>query len=138
MDLACTCDGLRDWASRHPCPIRSTTLHTLILLLATSGLRISEALHLTLAEVDLTAGVLSIHQSKFRKSRLVPVSAGTLDALRRYHHPRAAVAPADLTGDLFASGPGTRYTTSTVRALFHDPTRANRAAGTPPPGSPAA
>ena len=68
--------ALRDWTSRHPCPIRSTTLHTLILLLATSGLRISEALHLTLADVDLTAGVLSIRQSKFRKSRLVPVSAG--------------------------------------------------------------
>ena len=50
----------------HPYPIRSTTLHTLILLLATSGLRISEALHLTLADVDLTAGVLPIHQSKFR------------------------------------------------------------------------
>ena len=71
--------ALRDWTSRHPCPIRSATLHTLILLLATSGLRISEALHLTLADVDLTAGVLSVRQSKFRKSRLVPVSAGTLD-----------------------------------------------------------
>jgi integrase len=105
---------------RHPCPIRSATLHTLILLLATSGLRISEALHLTLADVDLTAGVLSIHQSKFRKSRLVPVSAGTLDALRRYHDRRVAVAPADLAGAFFVSGRGTGYSPSTVQALFHD------------------
>jgi len=110
--------ALRDWASRHPCPIRSTTLHTLILLLATSGLRISEALHLTLADVDLTAGVLPIHQPEVRKSRLVPVSAGTLDALRRYHDRRVAVAPADLTGAFFVSGGGTSYSTSTVQALF--------------------
>ena len=95
-------------------------MHTLILLLATSGLRISEALRLTLADVDLTAGVLSIHQSKFRKSRLVPVSAGTLDALRRYHDRRVAVAPADLTRAFFVSGRGTGYSTSTVQALFHD------------------
>ena len=58
--------ALRDWTSRHPCPIRSATLHTVILLLATSGLRISEALHLTLQDVDLAEGVLSVRQSKFR------------------------------------------------------------------------
>ena len=48
--------------SRHPCPIRSVTLHTVILLLATSGLRISEALHLTLPDVDLAEGVLSVRR----------------------------------------------------------------------------
>ena len=93
--------ALRDWTSRHPCPIRSTTLHTLILLLATSGLRISEALHLTLADVDLAEGVLSIRQSKFRKSRLVPVSAATPEALRSYHDLRVGVAPADPAGAFF-------------------------------------
>ena len=45
-------------------------------------MRISEALHLTLQDVDLAEGVLSVRQPEFRKSRLVPVSAGTLDALR--------------------------------------------------------
>src|SRR5258708_4728684 len=99
--------ALRDWASRHPCPIRSTTLHTLILLLATSGVRISEALHLTPSDVDLTAGSLPIHQSKSRKSLLVPVSAGTLDALRRYHDRRAAVAPPDPAGAFLAPGSDT-------------------------------
>src|SRR5260221_5660884 len=77
--------ALRDWASRHPCPIRSTTLHTLILLQATSGLRISEALHLTLAEVALTAGVLPIHQPKVPQ---IPARA----SLRR-HAGRAAPLP---------------------------------------------
>ncbi len=54
--------ALRDWTSRRPCPIRPATLHTVILLLATSGLRISEALHLTLQDVDLAEGVLSVRQ----------------------------------------------------------------------------
>jgi len=67
----------RNWERWHRWPIRSKTMHAIILLLATSGLRISEALHLTLQDVDLEAGVLSIRQSKFRKSRLVPLSAGT-------------------------------------------------------------
>lgn len=112
--------ALRDWTSRHPCPIRSATLHTVILLLATSGLRISEALHLTLQDVDLAEGVLSVRQSKFRKSRLVPVSAGTLETLRTYHDLRIAVAPADPAGAFFVSGRGTGYSTSTVQAIFHD------------------
>ena len=112
--------ALRDWTSRHPCPIRSATLHTVILLLATSGLRISEALHLTLADVDLAEGVLSIRQSKFRKSRLVPVSAATLETLRTYHDLRITVAPADPAGAFFVSGRGTGYSTSTVQAMFRD------------------
>ena len=58
--------ALRDWTSRHPCPIRSATVHAVILLLATSGLRISEALHLTLQDVDLAEGVLPVRQPKFR------------------------------------------------------------------------
>jgi integrase len=68
---------LPDWERWHPCPIRSKTMHAIILLLATAGLRISEALHLTLQDVDLEQGVLSIRQSKSRKSRLVPLSTGT-------------------------------------------------------------
>ena len=112
--------ALRDWTSRHPCPIRSATLHAVILLLATSGLRISEALHLTLQDVDLAEGVLSVRQSKFRKSRLVPVSAGTLETLRTYHDLRIAAAPADPAGAFFVSGRGTGYSTSTVQAIFHD------------------
>ena len=113
--------ALRDRTSLgHSYPVRPTTLHTLILLLATSGLRIFEALHLTLAEMNPTAGVLPVHQPEFRKSRLVPVSACTLDALRRYHDRRVAVAPADPAGALFVSGRGTGYSTPAVQVLSHD------------------
>jgi integrase len=112
--------SLRDWDTWHPCPIRSKTMHAIILLLATSGLRISEALHLTLQDVDLENGVLSIRQSKFRKSRLVPISAGTLEMLRRYYELRVAVAPADPAEALFVSGHGKAYSTSCVQGMFRD------------------
>jgi integrase/recombinase XerD len=112
--------ALRDWTSGHPCPIRSKTMHAVILLLVTSGLRISEALHLSLQDVDLAHGVLAVRQSKFRKTRLVPVSPGTLNELRRYHDLRIAVAPADPAGAFFVSGHGTAYSCSTVQAMFRD------------------
>lgn len=110
--------SLRDWKNWHPCPIRSKTMHAIILLLATSGLRISEALHLTLKDVDLDNGVLSIHQSKFRKSRLVPLSPGSVNALRQYHELRVAVAPVDPSDAFFVSGRSEAYSTGCVRAMF--------------------
>lgn len=110
----------QDWRSWHPCPIRSKTMHTIILLLATSGLRISEALHLTLQDVDLEEGVLSIRQSKFRKSRLVPLSVGTLEGLRRYHEIRIVVAPIGPLEAFFVSGRGMAYSTATVQGMFRD------------------
>jgi integrase len=93
-------------------------MHAIILLLATSGLRISEALHLTLEDVDLDDGVLSIRQSKFRKSRLVPLSPGTVDTLRRYHRLRVAVAPADPSEAFFVSGRGKAYSTACAQGMF--------------------
>ena len=60
------------------------TLQTLLLLLYGTGLRISEAVKLSLADFDLTAGVLTIRESKFYKSRFVPVGPDLLEALRRY------------------------------------------------------
>ena len=112
--------SLRDWETWHPCPIRSKTMHAVILLLATSGLRISEALHLTLQDVDLDDGVLSIRQSKFRKSRLVPCSKGTLEMLRRYRELRVAVALAGPAEAFFVSGRGKGYSTCCVQGMFRD------------------
>ncbi len=112
--------SLRDWEAWHPCPIRSKTMHAVILLLATSGLRISEALHLTLQDVDLEDGVLSIRQSKFRKSRLVPCSKGTLEMLRRYRKLRGVVALAGPAEAFFVSGRGKAYSTCFVQGMFRD------------------
>jgi integrase len=112
--------SLRDWEKQHPCPIRSKTMHAIILLLATAGLRISEALHLTQQDVDLEHGVLSVRQSKFRKSRLVPVSTGTAEVLRRYCDLRNSVAPTGSDEAFFVSGRGKAYSTGYVRRMFRN------------------
>lgn len=60
------------------------TYVTLFSLLISTGLRISEVLNLSHKDADLNTGVLTIKETKFRKSRLVPVHPSTLQALRRY------------------------------------------------------
>ena len=64
--------------------LRPATMRCLIGLLACTGLRISEALHLSLADVDLDHGILCIRQTKFRKSRYVPLHPTTQEALADY------------------------------------------------------
>ena len=63
--------------------LRPLTYTTLIGLLAATGLRPGEALALDIADVNLDAGLLTIRQSKFGKSRVVPVDDSTRDALRQ-------------------------------------------------------
>lgn len=58
--------------------------YTLYGLLSVTGLRIGEALRLNLSDVDLDQGILTIRDSKFGKSRLVPLHPSTRIALRRY------------------------------------------------------
>ncbi len=62
--------------------ITPLTWHHLFGLIAVTGLRISEALSLTLE--DLTADGLIIHDTKFRKSRMVALHPTTWKALNRY------------------------------------------------------
>jgi integrase len=62
--------------------LRGRTYATLFGLLAVTGLRINEALHLDRSDVDLEVGVLRIRRTKFGKSRLVPIHPTTQAALR--------------------------------------------------------
>ena len=65
VDLLATARGLSP-------ALRGATYETLFGLLAATGLRISEARHLTDADVDLKLGMLTVRQTKFAKSRYVP------------------------------------------------------------------
>ena len=78
-----------------PFSLRSAVMQTLFGLIACTGLRISEALALIDADVDLKAGVLTIRRSKFGKSRLVPLHPSAVAALARYRNERARHVPAD-------------------------------------------
>ena len=67
-----------------PGDLRSATYETLFGLLASTGIRVSEAVHLLNTEVDLKQGMLTIRQTKFTKSRYVPLHSSTVDALKQY------------------------------------------------------
>ena len=75
-------------------PLRAATYDTLIGLLAATGLRIGEAIKLDRNDIDWAEGVLLIRESKFGKSRLVPLHASSMQALTRLRHAarRAAAA----------------------------------------------
>ena len=68
--------------------LRGATYETLFGLIAATGLRISEALHLLDADVDLHSGMLTVRQTKFSKSRYVALHPTTTTALRRYRRRR--------------------------------------------------
>jgi integrase len=68
--------------------IRPATYETLFGLMASTGLRVSEALHLRDADVDLKHGMLTIRQTKFAKSRQLPIHPTTITALAKYRRQR--------------------------------------------------
>ncbi len=80
------------------------------------GLRISEALKLTMADVNLDEGILVIREGKFRKDRLVPLSPGLSGRLRRY------AGALDRTGDreeaFFPKQDGSHYDKGTIYSIF--------------------
>lgn len=77
-------------------PLRPYVLRVALVLLFTAGLRRRELVRLTLADVDTHAGVLRVRESKFHKSRWVPLSCGARRELRRYLVYRLAT-PLDTT-----------------------------------------
>ncbi len=68
--------------------LRGATYETLFGLIASSGLRVSEAVHLLDTDVDLKSGMLTIRQTKFAKSRYVPVHPSTVEVLKHYRSQR--------------------------------------------------
>ncbi|MDP3064691.1 MAG: tyrosine-type recombinase/integrase [Chloroflexota bacterium] len=84
--------------------LRPHTYATLLGLLYCTGLRISEALALRLADVDLDTNLLLVRESKFHKSRLLPLSTGVSDTLRRYQEERTKrTSPSDSGAPLFVN-----------------------------------
>lgn len=64
--------------------LRRWTYHCLFGLLAVTGLRISEALALNYRDVDLDQGLLTVRNTKFGKSRWVPLHSSTQQVLMEY------------------------------------------------------
>ena len=97
-----------------PCaPLRPISLYTMLVLAYCAGLRIGELARLNLGDVDLQSGTITIRETKFFKSRILPLTDSVMNALREYLEARrAAQAPQSPESALFWHDWGnTRYTT---------------------------
>ena len=99
--------------------IAPVTFRTLLLVLYGTGLRIGEALALTLADVDLATAVLTIRDTKFYKTRLVPLGPDLLAAVRAYTVARRTRRwPQGAAAAFFVDRTGARLLAGTVRRAF--------------------
>jgi integrase/recombinase XerD len=98
--------------------LRGLTFSTLYGLLAVTGMRVGEAVALDWKDVDLAAGILSVRQGKFGKSRFIPVHETTCGILRDYARQRVALLPAPRTAAFFVSERGRRVSTGSARSNF--------------------
>lgn len=115
--------------------LQSMTHRTLLLVLYGAGLRISEAINLTRRDVDLTERVLTVRNTKFYKTRMVPIGLQLAAALANYFEQRSAL-PMPMAQDsaFFCTRSGNKLTYPHVVTLFQ---RIRSAAGIAcPPGEP--
>lgn len=82
------------------------TYYCIFGLLAATGLRIGEALRLTHGDVDLGVGLLTIRDTKFGKSRLVPIHSTTAAVLTDYARRRDALFSRPISPTFFVGEQG--------------------------------
>lgn len=111
---------LLDAASHFPeeGSLRSATYKTLFGLIAATGLRLCEALKLQFADLDFARGVLTVRQTKFAKSRFVPLHPSVTRALSAYAEVRQNAIPAEPNAYFFVGVSGTALSKSTVHSAF--------------------
>jgi integrase len=100
--------GLRPW-----------TYHCLFGLLAVSGLRISEVIKMERQDVDFHQGLLTIRQTKFNKSRLIPLHVSTRDVLAEYAQRRDRLMPTQSSPCFLVNDHGRCLESSNVRRTFY-------------------
>jgi integrase/recombinase XerD len=99
--------------------LQPDTLRVMLLLLYGTGLRISEAVGLTKADVDLEQGVLTIRLTKFYKTRLVGLGSDLCGALHDYRQKRKAGRHAkDNSAAFFTCKNGAPVTDHLIRGAF--------------------
>jgi len=106
---------------------RADTYQTLIGLVAVTGMRAGETVRLDRDDVDLEQGLLTIRNSKYGKSRQIPVHPSTVDALadyarrrdaRRHRRDGRAHHHAPSATSFFTSTTGTRLLRDNVSTVF--------------------
>ncbi len=106
-------------------PARDTVLGTALRVLYLAGLRAGELLRLTQADVDLDEGLLHIRNTKFGKSRSVPIAPSLAQ-----HLLRCRVLATQHFGSclplhpFFFSPRGKQYSITALRGAFHQTLKA--------------
>lgn len=98
--------------------LRSKTYRLLFGLLAVTGMRVSEALKLNDSDVNLENGIITVRDTKFRKSRLIPLHPSTTKALRQYVLARDQYHPSAQSEAFLLSEKGARIPRRTVQGFF--------------------
>lgn len=105
-------------AHRLASPLRAATFEAFIGLMAVTGLRTGEAMSLDRADVDLAEGMLMVRNSKFGKSRHIPLHPTTTVALGRYARRRDELCLRPAALSFFLSGAGTRLNHTNASTTF--------------------
>ena len=82
-------DAARTFPSQNA-PLRPVALHAMITLAYCAGLRLGEIVSLTLGDLDVESGLLEIRDTKFFKSRRLPLAPSVVNVLCAYLDARAA------------------------------------------------
>jgi integrase/recombinase XerC len=98
--------------------LRPLMYRTLFGLIAAAGLRLSEALKLQVVDVDLQAATITVRQTKFHKSRCLPLHPSTVQALSEYRLARDRYANLGASAQFFVSRTGEQLPVSTVENVF--------------------
>jgi integrase len=98
--------------------LRQATYRTLFGLLAVTGMRVGEAIGLDRSDLDAGDGVLTVRDTKFGKSRLLPLHASTITALGDYLTIRNRYQHAEVSDALLISPAGARLIYSNVHSTF--------------------
>lgn len=108
-----------DTLQTHQSPLRAETLRSLLLILYGTGMRIGETISLTLQDVDLAECLLTVSDTKFFKTRLVPIGPRLTRVLTDYLLRRRQLPlPAGEASAFFAAHTGIHLEYRVVNKLF--------------------
>lgn len=99
-------------------PFRAHTCRTLIGLLASTGMRVGEAINLDRTDLDRQEGVFTVRDAKFGKSREVPLHSTTLEAIEDYARHRRRRFSRPVSSAFLLSLAGSRLLYNNVHATF--------------------
>ena len=103
-----------------PVSLRPHTYVTIIGLLWAAGLRIGEVVRLNNEDVDTKRKILHIRQTKFYKSRIVPISRSTANAMELYRAKRNSFCSSCASSPFFVNMWKKRLLTSNIQHTYHD------------------